>query len=145
MSFILIKKTTSREIWKIWGIFFGISAFGLLTTTYYPYDIVRYFFPEYFVEKSSCLMLNIFGISCPFCGMSHAFNEYIHFNFMRSMYFNPASVVFFTFLGFVSLSILLLGLFNYKISVSFNRKFLLISLLSLSVIWILNILFGHLE
>ncbi len=145
MSFISIEKISSKQAWKIRGILFGTVMFALLTTIFYPYNLIRYFFPEFFNQNSACIILNVFGIPCPFCGMSHSLYEFSHLNFTRSIYYNPSSVIFFPFLTFVCLSIFILSVFKYKISVTFSKKMFIISVLILISIWILNIFFGHLE
>ena len=143
MNFVTIKRISYREAWKIRFILFGFIAFGFLSVVFYPLDLLRNYFPQFFRNESSCIVLNIFGIPCPFCGMSHAFYEFINFNFSKSIYYNPSSVIFFSFLGIVCLSIFVLSLFNYKAHVTFNKKILLVLILVLAVIWILNICFGH--
>ncbi|MDZ4712252.1 MAG: DUF2752 domain-containing protein [bacterium] len=143
MSFISVEKISSAEAWKIRAILTGILLFGLIISIYYPYNILRFFFPDFFTNNSSCIMLNAFGIPCPFCGMSHALFEMFRFNFKESFYHNPSSVIFFPFLAIISLSIFMLSIFNYKISVRFSRKILFISVLIFLIIWILNIFFGH--
>ncbi len=145
MKFLTIKKICSGESRKIRLLLAAFLLFTVLTVKFYPYDILMKFFPEYFRNESTCITLNIFGIPCPFCGMSHAFYEFINFNFMKSIYYNPSSVIFFSFSAIVCLSIFVLSLFNYKISLSFDRRALLISGIILIVFWVLNILFGHLS
>ena len=146
MSFISIEKISSQESWKIRGILFGFIILGLISFKFSPLEILHNLFPDFFLFKgkdSSCLMLNVFGIPCPFCGMSRAFAELMKFNFSMSMYYNPSSVIFFTFLAVASLSIFILSFFNYKISVQFDRKTFLFSALVLILMWTLNIFLGH--
>ncbi|HMQ69718.1 MAG TPA: DUF2752 domain-containing protein [Ignavibacteria bacterium] len=145
MKFLTIEKISSPEARKIRLILAGFILFSIFSAIFYPYDILMKFFPEYFRNESTCIMLNIFGIPCPFCGMSHAFYEFINFNFKKSIYYNPSSVIFFSFSAIICLSIFVLSLFNYKISVSFSRKSLIISGIVLIVFWVLNIFFGHLS
>lgn len=145
MNFVRIQKISYKEAWIVRGILFCIIAFAFFSTIFYPFDVIRYFFPQQFTFESSCIILNVFGIPCPFCGMSHALAEYLNFNFYGSTYYNPSSVVFFTFLGLVCLFIFILSLFNYKISVSFNKMTLTIFISILLTIWILNVYFGHLD
>ncbi len=144
MRFISLDKISSYDSRKIRWMLYGFIAFGYVTLVFYPLNLLNKFFPGLFKSNSSCIMLNVFGIPCPFCGMSHAFSEFIKFNFSKSIYYNPSSVIFFTFLAFGCLSILVLSFFNYKISVTFNKKTLVISILGLLTMWALNIFFGHL-
>jgi len=145
LSFVRIQKISSSEAWIIRGILTGLIAFGFLITRFYPFDLVRYYFPDHFKYESSCIILNVLGIPCPFCGMSHALEEYLKFNFSGSNYYNPSSVIFFTFLGLFCLFIFILSLFNYKISVTFNKTTLMLFILAMLTIWILNIFYGHLN
>ncbi len=143
MRFLTLEKVSLKEARNIRWILLGFFCFGLITVVFYPLDLLKLIFPSVFRNESACIMLNVFGIPCPFCGMSHAFHEFINLNFVKSVYYNPSSVIFFSFLGIFSLSIFVLSLYNYKLSLKFNQKTLLASILILLVIWILNILFGH--
>jgi len=143
LRFLTLEKISLKEARNIRWILLGFFCFGLITVIFYPLDLLKLIFPSVFRNESACIMLNVFGIPCPFCGMSHAFYEYINLNFVKSVYYNPSSVIFFSFLGIFSLSIFVLSLYKYKLSYNFNSKTLLASILVLLVIWILNIFFGH--
>lgn len=143
MRFLTLEKVSLKEARNIRWILLGFFCFGLISVVFYPLDLLKLIFPSVFRNESACIMLNVFGIPCPFCGMSHAFFEFINLNFVKSVYYNPSSVIFFSFLGIFSLSIFILSLYNYKLSLKFNRKTLLASILVLLIIWILNIFFGH--
>lgn len=143
MKFISIEKISSKESWNVIGILIGFIALGLFAVRYYPLDLLNKLFPGLFRVDSSCILLNVTGLPCPFCGMSRAFREFINLNFSKSIYYNPSSVIFFIFLGIICLSILVLSFFNYKISVSFNKKTFLILVMVLATMWTLNIMFGH--
>ena len=143
MRFLTLEKVSLKEARNIRWILLGFFCFGLITVIFYPLDLLKLIFPSVFKNESACIMLNVFGIPCPFCGMSHAFYEFINLNFVKSVYYNPSSVIFFSFLGIFSLSIFVLSLYKYKLSYNFNSKTLFASILVLLVIWILNIFFGH--
>ena len=143
MRFLTLEKVSLKEARNIRWILLGFFCFGLITVIFYPLDLLKHIFPSVFRNESACIMLNVFGIPCPFCGMSHAFYEFINLNFVKSVYYNPSSVIFFSFLGIFSLSIFVLSLFKYKLSFNFNSKTLFASILVLMVIWILNIFLGH--
>ena len=143
MRFLTIEKISLKEARNLRWILLGFFCFGLISVIFYPLDLLKLIFPSVFRNESACIMLNVFGIPCPFCGMSHAFYEFINLNFVKSIYYNPSSVIFFSFLGIFSLSIFVLSLYKYKLSFNFNSKTLLTSILVLLVIWILNVFFGH--
>lgn len=143
MRFLTLEKVSLKEARNIRWLLLGFFCFGLITVIFYPLDLLKLIFPSVFRNESACIMLNVIGIPCPFCGMSHAFYEFINLNFVKSVYYNPSSVIFFSFLGIFSLSIFVLSLYKYKLSYNFNSKTLLASILVLLVIWILNIFFGH--
>ena len=145
MKFLTINKVGKSEARKIRLILAGFIIFTVLSVRFYPYDILMKFFPDTFRNESTCIILNVFNIPCPFCGMSHAFYEFINFNFMKSIYYNPMSVFFFSFSGLICLSIFVLSLYNYKISVSFGRKSLILTGILLIIMWVLNICFGHIS
>lgn len=50
--------------------------------------IYLYFFNN--INIFSCSIYNHFGIYCPGCGCTRAFNELIHLNILKSVYYNPA-------------------------------------------------------
>ncbi len=43
-----------------------------------------------FSETSLCLHYRIFGIECPFCGLTRAGYSFLHFQFSKGMHLNPA-------------------------------------------------------
>lgn len=143
MNFFSIEKISTAEAWKIRGIIFGVIIFGLIIVTMYPMNILHIMFPDTFAENSACIMINFFGIPCPFCGMSHAFHELIKLNFSKSISYNPSSVIFLPFLGLLTLSIFVLSLFNRKIQLHLSKTALWVMLGILVIIWILNVLFGN--
>ncbi len=143
MKLISIKEISAAESKKIRLILAGTVALSFLTAKFYPLNILNYFFPGLFREDSSCILLNLTGLPCPFCGMSRAFSEFLKLNFLKSIYYNPASVIFFTFSGMFCLAIFVLSFYNYKFSVSFNRKTLFAFIAVILVIWLLNIFYGH--
>lgn len=142
-QFIKIVKVDDKEAGKIRLILLGTIVFSLLTVKFYPLDLLNHYFPGLFREDSSCITLNVLGIPCPFCGMSRAFSEFMNFNFAGSIYYNPASVLFFVFLGIFCIAIFVLSLFKYKIVFQFNRKTLLAFFIVIATVWILNIILGH--
>ena len=145
MRFLTLEKVSLREARNIRWILLGFFCFGLISVVFYPLDLLKLIFPSVFRNESACIMLNVFGIPCPFCGMSHAFYEFLDLNFSKSIYYNPSSVIFFSFLGMISLSIFILSFFNYKPSVKFNKTTLVIFIMLLLTMWILNVKFGHLQ
>ena len=142
-QFIKIVKVKENEAGKIRLILLGTIVFSLLTVKYYPLNLLNHYFPGLFREDSSCITLNVFGIPCPFCGMSRAFREFMNFNFAGSIYYNPSSVLLFIFLGIFCLAIFILSFFKYKIVFQFSRKTLFAFFIVIATLWILNIYFGH--
>jgi len=143
LKFISIVKISPKESSKIRLILLAALVFGVITAIFYPLDLLAHFFPGLFREDSSCILLNVTGMPCPFCGMSRALGEMIKLNFSKSFYYNPSSVIFFTFIGLFGFTILMLSFFKLKISFNFSRKTLLIFVLILLLMWALNIFFGH--
>lgn len=143
MKFISIKKISPEESSKVRIILAASVILIYLTAVFYPLDLLSRYVPGIFREDSSCIMLNVTGLPCPFCGMSRAFHEYISLNFSKSIYYNPFSVIFFTFSGLFCLAIFVLSLFNYKFEIRTDSKSLTLFLLLLFVIWIANIYYGH--
>lgn len=143
MKFFSIVKISPRESSKVRLILFSSLLLSLLTALYYPLDLLSSLFPGLFRPDSSCIMLNVTGLPCPFCGMSRAMSEFMQFNFSKSIYYNPVSVFFFTFFGLFCLTIFVLSLFNHKISVNSNRKSLVVFVLIIVLMWVLNIFYGH--
>ncbi|MBK9331503.1 MAG: DUF2752 domain-containing protein [Ignavibacteria bacterium] len=96
-----------------------------------------------FNRDSSCILLNITGIPCIFCGLTRSFEELVSFNLVNSFYYNPSSVFIFTFLAVLSLSIFILSLYNYKIRLVSGKKTFIAITLVIVTVWIMNIIFGH--
>ena len=143
MGFISIEKTDPAESRKI-RIYLVIILFFVLLTSYFsPVKLIRQFIPDLFNRESSCILLNVSGIPCPFCGFTRSFDEILKFNIAGSFYYNPSSVFIFTFLACLTLVIFVISFFNYKIKiVSANKTFLVLTIV-LVTIWVVNILFGH--
>jgi len=143
LKFISFEKISRQESRKVLLILFGTIAVSFISVIFYPLDLLNKVFPGLFREDSSCIMLNVFNIPCPFCGMSRAFAELLNLNFAKSFYYNPSSVFFFAFLGLLFTAIFVLSLFNYKMKFNFNKKTLFAFIFVTIIIWFLNIFFGH--
>lgn len=138
-----MQKVSSAEAKKI-RLFLILSLLFIFISTYLsPSKLIRNFLPGIFHRESNCLLLNITGIPCPFCGMTRSFEELIKFNFMNTFYYNPSSVFIFTFLASISLVIFVLSVYNYKISINSGRKTFIAFAAVLLTVWIINIIFGH--
>jgi len=143
LRFFYLEKTDPDESTKTRLYLLVVIFFVVITTYLSPLKLIRYFYPEMFNRDSSCILLNITGIPCIFCGLTRSFEELVSFNLVNSFYYNPSSVFIFTFLAVLSLSIFILSLYNYKIRlVSCKKTFIAITLVIVTV-WIMNIIFGH--
>ncbi|MBL8006767.1 MAG: DUF2752 domain-containing protein, partial [Ignavibacteria bacterium] len=91
MKFISLKKISPGESSKVRIILAASVILIYLTAVFYPLDLLSSYIPGLFREDSSCILLNLTGLPCPFCGMSRAFSEFISLNFSRSIYYNPFS------------------------------------------------------
>lgn len=58
------------------------SLLSLIVFIYYQ------FFSSYSI--SNCYIFEHFGIYCPGCGCTRAFESFLRFDFLRSVYYNPA-------------------------------------------------------
>ncbi|HAY34870.1 MAG TPA: hypothetical protein DCY06_12130 [Bacteroidetes bacterium] len=143
MKFFYLEKTGSAESSKIRLYLLLIIFFIVISTYLSPLKLIRKFFPDIFNRDSSCILLNITGIPCIFCGLTRSFEELINFNLANSFYYNPSSVFIFTFLAVISLSIFTLSFFNYKIRLVSGKKTLIAVTVVIAIVWILNIIFGH--
>lgn len=54
--------------------------------------LLFYILPEaiFYSGNSLCLHYRIFGIECPFCGLTRAGFSFFHFQFSKGMHLNPA-------------------------------------------------------
>lgn len=138
-----VEKITRTESDKLRFILFGFIAVTLVSIFFTPSDLVAELFPDLFKYESSCIMLNVAGIPCPFCGMSRAWKEFTKMNFTAAIHHNPSSIAFFIISGVTISAIFVLSLFNYKFKVTSTWKTLLMLTAVLFIIWILNILYGH--
>ena len=123
-------------------VYFCLTA-STVSIFFTPSDLVAELFPDLFKYESSCIMLNVAGIPCPFCGMSRAWKEFTKMNFTTAIHHNPSSIAFFIISGVTISGIFVLSLFNYRIRVKSTWKTFLMLTAVLMIIWILNILYGH--
>jgi hypothetical protein len=138
-----VEKITRTESDRLRFILFGFIAVTLVSIFFTPSDLVAELFPDLFKYESSCIMLNVAGIPCPFCGMSRAWKEFTKMNFTTAIHHNPSSIAFFIISGVTISGIFVLSLFNYRIRVKSTWKTFLMLTAVLMIIWILNILYGH--
>ncbi len=138
-----VEKITRTESDRLRFILFGFIAVTLVSIFFTPSDLVAELFPDLFKYESSCIMLNVAGIPCPFCGMSRAWKEFTKMNFTAAIHHNPSSIAFFIISGVTISGIFVLSLFNYRIRVTSTWKTFLMLTAVLMIIWILNILYGH--
>lgn len=54
-----------------------------------------------------CIFTQFTGIYCPGCGLTRAFNEIIHFNFVKAFYFNILSIPLFIFFIILIINLLI--------------------------------------
>ncbi|HEX2788759.1 MAG TPA: DUF2752 domain-containing protein [Ignavibacteria bacterium] len=139
-------KITDREAWKIRGIVLLIIILGLLNVTFPVLNLLRDVFGftgMYGNYESACIVLNVFGIPCTFCGLSRSFAALINLDFRTTVYFNPVSIVIYP-LGFIIISlIIILSFFNYKIGIVHKKAFLYVVITMFILMWLINILYGH--
>jgi len=143
LRFFYLEKTDPDESTKTRLYLLVVIFFVVITTYLSPLKLIRYFYPEMFNRDSSCILLNITGIPCIFCGLTRSFEELVSFNLVNSFYYNPSSVFIFTFLAVLSLSIFILSLYNYKIRLVSGKKTFIAITLVIVTVWIMNIIFGH--
>lgn len=60
--------------------------------------VYHYFFSN--IPISSCFIYENFGIYCPGCGCTRAFEALLHLDILTSVYYNPA-VLYFAFIIFI--------------------------------------------
>lgn len=143
MSFFSFEKISELQSRRIRYILIAVIGVSILFVFFHPLNLINYYFPGVMRSDSSCIMLNLTGLRCPFCGMSRSFKELIDFDIAGSFYYNPSSVIVFAFIGTLCLSIFVLSIFNYKVKFDFNKKTFILFLMVIAIIWVLNILFGH--
>ena len=92
-----------------------------------------------------CFFKILFHVPCPGCGMTRAFREIIHFNFVKSFKYNILGFPFFIFILLVQILLIYDIIYSKdKISVFFRKitKYTYIILLFVMIGWIVNILRG---
>lgn len=139
---------TSSEAWKIRLVILGILIYGLLNLIIPFPDILRYLLGGTGIYKdyeSSCLMLNIFGIPCAFCGMSRSLLGFFIPDIDRIFYFNPTAIIFYPVLVIITSLIIILSFKNKKLKPVNQKIFNWVMISLFLIIWIMNILYGHQE
>ena len=143
---VFFEKVTSKEAWKIRGAVFGFIVLGIIAVKLRVVDMVLNIFkgnPVFAKDGSTCLVINIFGIPCPLCGMSRSFERLIQMDFAGSIYYNPFSILFFPLIFILLVVILVASLWNYKLRADFPGWFWKGMLAVLVVEWAVNIFWGH--
>lgn len=99
-SFSEVKLNSLEEFKKREQFFILLlCAFPLLASFLLRVENDRVIFPLINQGLSSlCLFRNLFGIDCPFCGLSRSFIEIAHLNFSSAIYYNTAGIVVFIFI-----------------------------------------------
>jgi len=144
LKLIGIKKTTTKDAVRI-QLTLIISFVVVFVYSYIaPFKyLIKYFSGNYDQSINGCPVLYVFGIPCPLCGMTRSLYALIDLDFSKSMYYNPSSVVFYTFLVAAIISIFTLSIFKYKFYVINHKAVIFIFVFSLATMWLLNIFLGH--
>lgn len=143
MKFVSVEKISPYRSKRIRLILLGSVLLSILFVYFHPLNLINYFFPGLMRSDSSCIMLNITGLPCPFCGMSRSFKELMSFNLSGSFYYNPSAIFVIAFMGIFFLCIFALSLFNYGLKFKFTGKTFLVLMSVILIVWIINVFFGH--
>ena len=87
-------KSESRNILLISAAFLLINFMNFL---YPSVELIKYFLNDtglFTHPDSACVMLNLTGIPCAFCGLSRSLIARINLDVSGALYYNPSSVVF---------------------------------------------------
>lgn len=136
-------KSESRNILLISAAFLLINFMNFL---YPSVELIKYFLKDtglFTHPDSACVMLNLTGIPCAFCGLSRSLIALINLDVSGALYYNPSSVVFYPLAGFSFASVVALALSGQKIVITNWKIFGTILLVILTLLWLVNIFFGH--
>ena len=146
MRLIGVKKATAKEAVKIQLTLIISFAVVFIYSYLAPFKyVIKFFSGNYSQSINGCPILYVFGIPCPMCGMTRSLYALIDLDFARSMYYNPSSVVFYTFLVAAIISIFTLSIFQYRFYIINHKAVIFIFVFSLAAMWLLNIFYGHLK
>jgi len=143
LNLISYEKISKIESRRIRYLLISIAAVSLIFVFYHPLNLINHFFPGLMRSESSCIMLNLTGLRCPFCGMSRSFKELLKLNFAGSFYYNPVSIFVIAFIGSLFFVLFVLSFYDIKIKFNFDKKTLIIFSVVMVIVWILNLMFGH--
>lgn len=128
---------------KLFSVVFIISALSLIYIYFSP---IKFFFNNVLniPSENGCPLLTFTRIPCPFCGSGRVFSAITDFKFLDTFYFNPLGLFFYFFTAIILFFIITLALINKKLVLKKPAlKLWYIPVLFISLMWLLNILFGH--
>ena len=102
--------------------------------------LLLYFMPEtiLFSDNPLCLHYRIFGIECPFCGLTRAGYSFLRFQFSKGMHLNPAILP----LMLLIVSDIFRRFTRVNTFVYTNKIFLVLTAIAFIVVYIARILYG---
>ncbi|RPI16561.1 MAG: DUF2752 domain-containing protein [Ignavibacteriae bacterium] len=137
-----IVKCTSAHAWKIRLLIIGSVIVLTFIILYSPLKPIFQYLG--FAGSNGCLLYTFTGIPCPTCGMGRGFASIIHLDTAHLFYHNPSSVFLYIPSFLIISTVFVISLFKYEVKLKQSAYGLWkLFILLVSVIWIINILFGH--
>jgi hypothetical protein len=141
-KYFSVEQCSSKERFKIILFIFLIFLTGMLGIYASPTELLFHWLG---IETiNGCPLLTFTGVPCPFCGMGRAFVSLENFDIKSSFYYNPLGLIFYVISGTITGIVLVLSIMRKKIVLKKpSLKLWYLPVVFLTIMWILNILFGH--
>ena len=141
-KFFSIEKASPKEKRKIILALVLIAAVGITGIYFSPAE--KIFQVLNVPTINGCPLLTFTDIPCPFCGMGRSFSSLTDLKIAQSFYYNPMGLIFYVISASIFGIVLVLSIFNRKIVLKKRAKELwYMPVLFITLMWVLNILYGH--
>lgn len=143
-EYFSVEKCDKKTRRKIQIYLFAFLIFGYLFARYSPF--VYLFHLLGFEHSNGCPLYTFTGIPCPTCGLGRSLSVILHQDFEKLFYYNPSAPFIYTILFVLIFTILIMSFYNYIIKLKPGiYKIWYAAVIITLVVWVLNILSGHIE
>ena len=143
-EFFSVEKCDKRIRRKIQIYLLAFLLIGYLLVRYSPF--VYLFHLLGFEHSNGCPFYTFTGIPCPTCGLGRSLSVILDSHFEKLFYYNPSAPFLYSILFVLIFTILIISFYNHIIKLKPGiYKLWYAAVFVTLVVWVLNILFGHIE